>query len=157
MQPVIVKTSDIFDYLDEYKYQNKKSVEDFLLDLTIQRPFGDQKFYIFSFLKHNMKGMGEKTLFHQPRLTKPEPTDSSMLFRVDPGKVGDVEVLWILPDIESIHLFQKGKLFENEIVNDSIRKYVSDKNSLRQPEVDDIPEHHVKEIYKARFRQKGIF
>lgn len=154
MQQVKVEKNDIYDYLDEYKNLNDKSLEDFLLDLTYQRPFGDLKFYVFSFLKHNMKGFEEKTLFHQPRLTKPEPTDSSMLFRLNPRRPGEVEVMWILPDIESINLFKKGKMFENELVNESIQDYLKNPWKLKKPEKDEVPEFLIKEVYKDKMKRE---
>ena len=149
MQITKVKKDDVFDYLEEYKNVNTKPLEEFLLDLTMQDPFNGYKFYIFSFLKHNMKGMMEKTLYHQPRLTKPEPTDSSMLFRVDPKKAGDVEVIWILPNLEAIEMFQKGKLFEDQVVNESIREYIDNPERMRKPANDDPSDYLIKELYKG--------
>jgi hypothetical protein len=150
MQVKKIDKDDVHDFLGEYRQNNQQSLEKFLFEIAQQQPFGDNKFYVFSFLKHNMRGHNEKTLFHQPRLTKPEPTDSSMCFRLNPKRLGEVEVIWILPNLEAINLFKKGKLFENEIVNDSIRDYVKNPEKLKRREPDDLPDFLIKGIYKDK-------
>ena len=86
---------------------------------------GSKDFYIFTFFKWNTRLIPHTyTIYHQPRFTRPDPTPGTVLRKISPVK-GTAEIIWVLPHREGFELYKNGRLFEDNIVNESIRKYIS--------------------------------
>lgn len=86
-------------------------------------------------------------LIWQPRLTKPEAQENSMLFKYYPG-LDLIYVIWMIPDPALWDQYSKGKISENESVCESIALFKTDKKKLESPMDDDISEEKVKSIYQ---------
>ncbi len=156
-----VKKNDVMEFIEEYKYQSAKGVEEMLNKLIMNPPFGGHNFYVFSFLKNDMKGNGEKTLIYQPRLTKPCPVDNSMLFRCTPFDPEKVEVMWIIPSEQHMKLFQEGKVFYDGLIAECIDKFQKNPQLLRVKEKGDLSDFMIKEVYKqssqrSKYTQKSL-
>lgn len=129
-----------------------------------QRPFGEHPFYIFAHKraiglderKAIWREMGysiplnkipSARLIWQPRLTKPEAQENSMLFKGYPGS-DLVKVIWIIPQRELWKQYEKGNVTESETVKESIHLFRTNKEKLEAREDDDLPEETVRRIYK---------
>lgn len=152
MQEISIEKKEIESYIKALVVNNRQSVEEYIQKIIASRPFGNHKFYIYSFLKNNPDNCLQKIHYHQPRLTKPQPQLNTSLYRVNPSKPEEVEVFWILPNREAIKNFKKGKIHENPIIHEFIEKYVKDKNSLWKKEEDDLTDDQIKEIYKNIYK-----
>lgn len=85
-------------------------------------------------------------LIWSPRLTKPTPQQNSMLFKCYPE--GDnIKVIWMLPAQEMWDGYTKGNMMQNQIVVESINMFKTDFATMSLPDVDDLPESKVNEIY----------
>lgn len=155
MQGISIETKQIKSIVNELVKKHEDSLEEFLYNLVRKKPFGEHKFYAYCFLKNDPLLLGVKKYICQPRLTKPKPYPNTSLFRMNPRFPDEVEVMWILPNKEAMRNFKKGKIHENEIVQDSIHKYYSDRKSLWKPEPDDVTEEQFTEIYKG-IQQTGM-
>ncbi|HAM53736.1 MAG TPA: hypothetical protein DCP92_24720 [Nitrospiraceae bacterium] len=132
-------------------------------DLIDKRPFGDIPFYIFAHARtigmdekiklyaqrkfKSLEEVPEKTIIWQPRLTKPEAQENSMLFKAYPGK-DTVKVIWMLPDRRLWDSYAKGKMTENKTISDSIYDFQNNKQKLEAKEEDDLCDEKIKKIYK---------
>ena len=91
--------------LDNIQWIRENSEEDVIADASrISLPelrSGKRKFYIFSVNKRVDDTAGVKKMYHQARLTKPEPLPGTTLMRVDPDDPGSCTILWTLPQSES--------------------------------------------------------
>lgn len=143
-----MQVKNVRDFITDFKGSNERSLEEILVEIIESRPFGDHKFYIHSFMK-DTENVFVKRLVHHPRLTKPAPMPNSRVFKVDPKDPEVVRVMWILPGIEDLDKFKKGKVFEDETINDSIRAYQKDPARLRQPEPDDPSDEEIRRIYAS--------
>ena len=83
----------------------------------------------------------------QPRLTKPQAQENSMLFKGYPG-TDQVRVIWMLPDRTLWDQYTKGKMLENKTVCESIHAFLNDRAHLEASEEDDLPDWRINEIYK---------
>lgn len=146
---ILPLTKKIFcDTKDILKSEIDRKFEYAILNLIEKKPFGKHKFYDFIFPKRATAESTVQILYHQPRLTKPDPLPGTTLLKLDPDNPEKVIIIWILPHIESINLFKKGKIFENKIVHDSIRDYLYDRKKLIRREADDLTDENILEIYK---------
>lgn len=85
----------------------------------------NEEFYIFTFFKWNTHLIPHSyDIYHQPRFTRPDAVPGTILRRVSP-KQGWAKIVWVLPHQEGFELYKKGRLFEDQVVNESIRKYLS--------------------------------
>lgn len=150
MQNNYLTFGDVFESLEVTKNTSHASLETTIQNIIESKPFGDEKFYIFSFMKNVEGNEGVKKIFHQPRLTKPDPLPGTMLFRVDPKKMDDVEIKWILPHREAFNLYKQGKVFENEMIYGFVKQYLENKDSLKQRESDDLTDDQIREIYRGK-------
>jgi hypothetical protein len=111
-----------------------------------QRPFGDRPFYIFAHARTDDDGVN-KRLIWQPRLTKPKAQTNSMLFKAYPG-TDHIKVIWMIPERSMWNEFKQGKMFEDQIVADSIFKFENDRASLEHREADDLSDKEIDAIYR---------
>ena len=128
------------DYLDMIK----KMIE--------EKPFGKHPFYIFTFPKRTDDLIGVKTIYHQPRLTKPDPMPGTTLIKVNPNREDEIRIIWILPGKESFNMYKKGKRFSDPIVYDSIQAYLKNPDLLTKPEPDDLTEDEIKDAYREKVK-----
>ena len=150
MEKTTISKNEIEGFKEEVQRKNQDSITDMIQSIIMQEPFGKRKFYIFIFSKKQLKENDPRiTLLYQPRLTKPEPMPNTQLYRVNPMRQDEVEIMWILPDDVQVNLFKKGKIFENQVIADSLHNYINYREKMRQPEPDDLPDYQVKEIYKS--------
>lgn len=115
-------------------------------DLIDKRPFGDHAFYIFVHARTDDDGV-TKRLIWQPRLTKPQAQENSMLFKAYPG-TDLIKVIWMIPAREMWTQFRKGLLTENKTVIESIYAFLHNKAKLEAKEDDDLPDETIDQIYK---------
>lgn len=121
------------------------------------RPFGDHQFYIFAHARTHDDGVTKRMIW-QPRLTKPEAQENSMLFRVKPGS-DNVRVMWIIPAKEMWKEYEKGKMIEDETICWSINMFKNKRKDLEAKEPDDLSDARIDEIYREisaeALRKKG--
>lgn len=144
-----MQVKNVRDYTEELKRDNLRSLEEILIEIIESKPFGDHKFYIHSFTK-DTENPNVVRFIHHPRLTKPKASPNTKLFRVNPKSPGEVEVMWILPGQESLNLFKKGKIFEDEVISESIDKFLKNPSSLSQKEPDDLSDEEIRRIYSSK-------
>jgi len=94
----------------------------------------------------SIEDVPSKRLIWMPRLTKPRPDSNSMLFKAYPG-TDNVKIIWIIPAVELWGNYSKGKLTEESIIQESIRRFQNEPEKLAQKEEDDLPEERIREIY----------
>jgi hypothetical protein len=134
---------------DRYQHFVKQnfSIEECCQDLINKRPFGDHPFYIFAHARTEDDNPGVKRLIWQPRLTKPKAQTNSMLFKAYPG-TDKIKVIWMIPARELWAQYKKGNITQNQTIFESIERFQSNKNSLEEPEIDDLTEETIKAIYR---------
>ena len=154
---------------DRLVYVNKRQDElgRYCQSIIDQRPFGDRTFYIFAHKRTiepdeilSLAQSGQFPLdkipthrmIWQPRLSKPQAQENSMLFKAYPPS-DDIKVIWIIPDREMWSQYDRGKMTESHIVLESIEAYLNDRRSLEAPEEDDATEAEAKAIYRDLIRQ----
>jgi len=143
--------------LDNIQWIRENSEEDYcrcIQNLIARAPFGKRKFYIFTVIKRVDDVSGVKKMYHQARLTKPEPLPGTTLMRVDPDDPGSCTILWTLPQIESMGLYKEGKLFGNQFVYDCVQQFLHDRESMMRKEHDDPSEDEIRDIYRGIRQQK---
>jgi hypothetical protein len=143
--------------LDNIQWIRENSEEDYcrcIQNLIARAPFGKRKFYIFTVIKRVDDVSGVKKMYHQPRLTKPEPLPGTTLMRVDPSDPGVCTILWTLPQTENMGLYDHGKIFGDKFVYDCVQLFKSDPASMMRPETDDPSEDEIRDIYRGLRQQK---
>ena len=144
MQNYKLTVNKIKDFSEHLSETNGKNFMQIIRDLIAFDPFNGNKFYIYSFIK-----LGQKTRYHQPRLTKPElPVPGTTLLRVDPMYPDEMKMCWTLPPEESLNLCQKGKAFADEFVYECVQTYKTNAKQLVEPEGDELPDERCRELYK---------
>lgn len=138
--------------LDNVEFMKQNSEEDYvncIQSLIASRPFGDYKFYIYSFVKRVDDVSGIKKMYHQPRLTKPDPIPGTTLMRVDPKNPLEARIIWTLPNQENFGLYKYGKMFSDPFVYECIEKYENSPRDLLCKEPDDLTDEQIREVYAA--------
>jgi hypothetical protein len=79
--------------------------------------------YIFAHPRTNEDGV-TKTMYWQPRLSRPIPQTNSYLFRLE-SNTDIVEVCWLLPPKELWEQYKKGKVTESDWVLWSIDQFTN--------------------------------
>lgn len=156
MTSIYLKKSDVFDSIQNFKENSEKDWTKCVQDLIASKPFGDNKFYIFMFVKRVDDVSGIKKMFHQPRLTKPEPVPGTTLLHVDPKKPGDATIIWTLPNQENFTLYKHGKMFADPFVNECVEKFLNNPQDLMKREDGDLSENEIREIYKAKAKGRSL-
>jgi hypothetical protein len=175
-----VNRLDAHDRLEYFTKQNF-DIGQTCQDIIDQRPFGEHSFYIFAhkreiglderedlyltdlrlsliYLSHvkqynNLSDVPTHRLIWQPRLTKPQAQENSMLFKACPG-YDSIRVIWMIPDRSMWDAYTKGKMLENKTVVESIELFKTDPGKLEQKEDDDLPDHVIDKIYEE-IKQKA--
>lgn len=169
-----INTLETHDRLQHFTKQSF-DIGECCQDLIDKRPFGDRPFYIFAHSRtlsidekfalftsgkyKSMEDVPEKTIIWQPRLTKPQSQENSMLFKAYTG-TDTIKVLWILPPRELWSEYDKGKMMQNKTVSESIYDFRNNKQKLDAAEDDDPSDQEVDKIYReisqnAKRRKRG--
>lgn len=139
---------------DFWKEQTEIGYVKCIQDLILSKPFGDRKFYIFSFVKRVHDSSGVKKMYHQPRLTRPEPIAGTTLMKVDPKCPDTAKIIWTLPNQENFGLYKYNKVFADPFVHECIDKFTKNPKQLMQPDPDDLTDDQIREIYKEKKKNK---
>ena len=123
-------------------------------NLIDQRPFGNVPFYIFAHTRTDEDGV-TKRLIWQPRLTKPKADTNSMLFKAYPGS-DTIKVIWMIPAREMWSQYRKGVLLQNKTVYESIENFTHRKEELEAPEIDDLSDEQIYQIYLGLAQQANL-
>lgn len=142
-----------FDNIHFFKENSEDDYSQCIQSLIMSKPFGDNKFYIYSFIKRVDDASGIKKYYHQPRLTKPDPIPGTTLMRVDPRNPYEATIIWTLPNQENFGLYSVGKMFSDPFVHECVEKYLKNPRDLVRKEPDDLTEEQIREIYKDLHRQ----
>jgi hypothetical protein len=99
-------------------------------------PHEGKDFYIYTFFKwDNHVDPPQYNVYHQPRLSFPDAIPGTILRIVSPSG-GWVKIVWALPHREGFDLYEKGKLFADPVVAESIRKYLAGDFETQNYEMD---------------------
>ena len=147
MQNFYLSKNEALDSVQNWKENSEQDWVKCVQDLIQSKPFGDHKFYIFMFVKRVNDITGEKKMYHQPRLTKPEPVPGTTLLRVNPLYPEEATIIWTLPNQETFNLYKEGKMFADEFVSECIDKYLNNPRELMKPEEGDLPDKKIRELW----------
>ena len=139
----------VYENTDFWRQNTEADYVRCIQNLIASRPFGDLKFYIFSFVKRVDDTSGLKKMYHQPRLTRPEPLPGTTLMKVDPNDPGTATIVWTLPAEASLGLYQQGKMFADKFVYECVQKYLNSPRDLIQKDPDDLNDDQIREVYKG--------
>lgn len=101
---------------------------------------------------HSLADVPTARIIWQPRLTKPQAQENSMLFKAYPG-TDEIKVIWMIPDRPLWDQYTKGKMLENKTVSESIHDFLHNKDKLEARDPDDLPDWRINEIYKEISRE----
>lgn len=146
----------IFENTEYWKQNTESNYVKCIQDMIASRPFGDNKFYIYSFVKRVDDGSGVKKMYHQPRLTKPFPTPGATLLRADPKDASVIDLMWTIPNEETFGLYSCGKMFADEQISAWVKTFIKDPDSMCRPEKDDLSDDQIREVYKG-LKKKVLF
>lgn len=111
--------------LDEMYSQLEKSWPKTMEKILSDFKHGGKNFYIYTFFKWNHHVMPlQYNIYHQPRFSRPDAFPGTVLREVSPGG-GWSKIIWALPHQEGFDLYKNGKLFADQTVNESIKKYLA--------------------------------
>jgi len=117
--------------------------------------------YIFAHPRTGSDG-ATKTMYWQPRLSKPKAQSNSYLFRCI-SRTDIVKTIWMIPNEETWGQHNKGNVTEQNIVRESIWRFIFERKELETPDPDDLPEQAAKAImrdvikqHKTTLKQKKI-
>lgn len=118
--------------------------------IIISKPFGDNKFYIYQFVKRVDDLRGIKKMYHQPRLTKPEPLPGTTLLRADPRDPDTISIIWTLPNEENFGLYSEGKMFADPFVYECVQQFLRDPKEMCKREPDDLNDREIRNVYRQK-------
>lgn len=120
-----VKTNQWLGRLEEMWDQLERSWPKTMEKILDKFSHGNRDFYIYTFFKWNTHIIPPTyNVYHQPRISKPDAFPGTILRQVSPSE-GWAKIIWCLPHQEGFDLYNRGKIFSDQIVNESIRKYLS--------------------------------
>lgn len=138
-------------FLDSKENLRSQILDGFMkkvIEIVESKPFGDHKFYDFIFPKRADENSFVQILFHQPRLTKPNPLPGTTLLRLNPKEPDQIGIIWILPHKEAFNNYSEGKIYSDPIVYQSIQNYLHHREYLMRREPDEPSEEECRNIYK---------
>lgn len=142
---------------DRYQHFTKQTfdIAECCQNIIERRPFGDHPFYIFAHPRTDDEGV-RKRLIWQPRLTKPQAQENSMLFKAYPGK-DIIKVIWMIPARELWKQYKSGNVTENKTVRESIIAFTTNREVLEAKEDDDLDDATIDAIYRQISRNAKPF
>lgn len=151
MQKFYIDKYQVFDNVEYFKQNSEKDYVQTIQNIISSDPFGGHCFYIFSFVKRVDDVSGIKKMYHQPRLTKPDPLPGTTLLRVNPKYPEEATIIWTLPNEEEFNLYKYGKMFEDPFVFECIEKYLHNPQELTKYIPGDLSDEQIREIYKSKY------
>jgi hypothetical protein len=148
MQNFYLSKNNIIENTDYWKENTERDYVNCVQSLISSKPFGDHKFYIFSIVKRVCDTSGIKKMYHQPRLTRPEPLPGTTLIKVNPKYPEEAILIWTLPNQENFGLYQHGKMFADPFVHECIEKFLKNPKDLMRPDPEDLSDEKMRELYK---------
>ncbi len=149
-----LETHDRLEYLIKDQEVNIwQGAEGCLKKNSLSLALQEKSPYIYIFAHPRTDENGNKVMYWQPRLVKPEAQTNSYLFRAK-SHTDQLEVCWLLPPETMWKQYQKGNVTENEIVMWSIDQYRKNKKKLESPEADDLKDSQVRRIYREIAREQ---
>lgn len=132
------------DRLEHFKEDQNDAVMQGLNDCLKLNPLSialqDRSHYIYVYAHPRTNEYGNaKTMYWQPRLSKPKMETNSYLFRIR-SYSDECEIMWMLPPKEQWDQYKKGNVTEHELVNWSISQYQNNKAGMEKPEPEDWPD-----------------
>jgi len=149
MQRFYLKKDQVWENTEFWKQNTEEDYVKCIQSLITSKPFGDHKFYIYSFVKRVNDNTGEKKMYHQPRLTRPEPLPGTSLLKVDPRSPDTAIIVWTLPNQENFGLYQRGKMFADEFVHECIQKFLNNPKEMCKPDSEDLNDNQIRDIYRG--------
>lgn len=148
MEKIKIMNVNRFDAHDRLKHVTRQdfSIGECCQDIINKRPFGNNPYYIWAHSRQD-DNPGVRRIIWQPRLTRPNASSNSMLFRVQPPSES-IEIIWIIPDSSLWDNFAPGKLSHNELINGFIQQYRRDKKYLEEPHKDDLTDARAHQVYQ---------
>lgn len=143
----------VYDNTDYWRQNTEADYVRCIQNLIASRPFGDLKFYIYSFVKRVDDVSGVKKMYHQPRLTRPIPLPGTTLMKVNPNDPGTATIIWTLPTEASLGLYQQGKMFADQFVYECVEKYLKNPRELVKKDPDDLSDDQAWEVYNGIKRE----
>jgi hypothetical protein len=140
--------NQIWENTEFWKEHSERNYVACIQDLISSKPFGNRKFYIYSFVKRVDDMSGVKKMYHQPRLTRPEPLPGTTLMKVDPSSPETATIIWTLPNQENFGLYKAGKMFSDPFVHECIETYLKNPRELMRADPDDLNDEQIKQVYK---------
>lgn len=150
MQNFSLSVKDAIDSVQFVKENSRQSYVDTIQSIIKSDPFDGHPFYIFSFIKRVDDYSGVKKMYHQPRLTRPEPVPGSTLMRVHPQDPGTATIIWTLPNEESFGMYKIGMTFTDPFVFECITTYQKNPKKFMERDEFDLSEEKIREIYKSK-------
>lgn len=150
----LLSKNHVFDNTEFWKANTEADYVKCIQGIIESKPFGDRKFYIYSFVKRIDDNSGIKKMYHQPRLTRPEPLPGTTLMKVDPSNPLEATIIWTLPNQENFGLYSHGKMFADEFVHSCIQQFITDPKSMMKRDPDDLIDKDIQDIYKDIKRNK---
>jgi hypothetical protein len=111
--------------LEDIQVQLEESWPKTLEKTLAEFPHGDEDFYIFTFTKWDYSESPPKfNISHCPVKFFPSSwaLPGTTMRKISP-RGGWVKIIWTLPEEHAFDLYESGKVFADEIVHESIRKY----------------------------------
>jgi hypothetical protein len=142
-KPLKIDPLDASDRLDYFTKQGMQ-IPDCVQDIINQKPFGDHPFYLFCHPRTDDDGVRKRYIW-SPWIWKPRSQSNSALYKAYPG-TDIIKIIWIIPPREMWNVYQKGMLFENEIIINSTYLFDYDIPKLESPEPDDPSPERAQEI-----------
>ena len=156
MQNFYLSASKVWENTELWKSNSENKYMETIRNIIEQDPYKGHKFYIFSFWKRVDDDTGVKVMYHQARMTQPEPLPGTTLMRVDPKEPDAVTIVWTLPNQENFGLYKHGKMFADKFVFECIEKYQINPSLLNVKFDDDLSDHEIREIYKTKMGSKPL-
>ncbi len=150
MSNFYLSLNEALDSTLHWKEKSEKDWVECFQDLIQKRPFGDNKFYVFMFVKRQDDKRGIKKLYMFPRLTKPEPLPGTTLMQVDPRNPEEALIIWTLPTEINEEAVKKGKQFADPFVHECVKNYIYNPRKLMKKEEGELSENEIREIYKSK-------
>jgi hypothetical protein len=148
MNPVLLDAHDRLNYISRQADAISEECQKIIDNPQIMgKPvIGVKSYYIFAHARTTDGGINKRLLW-QVRLTRPEPQENSMLFKVYTENKETLKVIWNIPDRSMWNNYKKGKLIEQEEVIISIDNYLHNKELLGSPDPDDMSDEEVRRYY----------
>lgn len=156
MPNFMLSQNEALDSIQNVKENSEKNYVD-TLQRTVQwgcENFEGFPFYVFQFIKRVDDMAGIKKMYHQARLTKPEPLPGTTLLRIRPDRPGDAVIMWTLPNEEEFDLYKYGRMFADVRVYENIKSFQTNRLNMTRPEDGDASENEIKAIYTV-MRARG--